>query len=98
MKTLSGQSTKTLLSTNMSSNTGTMASASNLKEHISQLKEEFDKKYQENEVSQSSEKLKEYKFLAILGQGAFGLVVIYHSSFSFYFKIWSQNDFFASSI
>lgn len=46
---------------------------------LMRLKEEFVEKYHEHEVSDSSEKLKEYKFLAILGQGAFGLVVIYHS-------------------
>jgi serine/threonine protein kinase len=48
---------------------------------VIRLKKEFDRKFREQEVSGSSEKLKEYKFLAVLGQGAFGLVVIYHSSF-----------------
>lgn len=48
---------------------------------LNQMKEEFDEKFNENQPSDSSEKLKEYKFEAILGQGAFGLVVIYHSSF-----------------
>lgn len=48
------------------------------------LKEEFDRKFDEVQVSDSSEKLKEYKFLAILGQGAFGLVVIYHFLFSLF--------------
>lgn len=46
---------------------------------LMRLKEEFVEKFHEHEVSDSSEKLKEYKFLAILGQGAFGLVVICHS-------------------
>lgn len=68
---------------NPSSKTSTTTTnASSFKEHITRLKEEFDKKYNENPVSGASEKLSEYKFLAILGQGAFGLVVIYHSSFS----------------
>lgn len=50
---------------------------------LPRLREEFEQRFNENRPSESSEKLKEYKFLAILGQGAFGLVVIYHSSFSF---------------
>lgn len=41
-----------------------------------ELKSEFEKKFEENEVSGSSNKLSEYKFLTILGQGAFGVVVI----------------------
>lgn len=41
------------------------------------LKSDFEKKYEERDVSGSSEKLKEYKFLSILGQGAFGIVVSY---------------------
>lgn len=42
---------------------------------IESLKEEFDRKYEANDVSESSEKLKEYKFMSLLGKGAFGLVV-----------------------
>lgn len=53
-------------------------SASGFEEAINGLKEEFDRKFSEAQVSDSSEKLKEYEFLAILGQGAFGLVVIFH--------------------
>lgn len=53
-----------------------------LEKDVGRLKEEFDKMFNDNKPSESSEKLKEYKFLAILGQGAFGLVVIYHSPFS----------------
>lgn len=64
----------TLSSENMTS----IADTEKLPEKVADLKEEFDRKYSENEVSGSSEQLKEYKFLAILGQGAFGLVVIYH--------------------
>lgn len=45
---------------------------------LMRLKEEFEQRFSVSEKSESSEKLKEYKFLAILGQGAFGLVVIYH--------------------
>jgi Cys-tRNA synthase (O-phospho-L-seryl-tRNA:Cys-tRNA synthase) len=55
-------------------------SASKFNAKVIGLKEEFDQKYHENVVSGSSEKLKEYTFLAILGQGAFGLVVICHLS------------------
>lgn len=49
--------------------------ASEMKDTLMRLKEEFDQKYNNNEVSSSCEKLIEYKFIAILGQGAFGLVV-----------------------
>lgn len=66
-------------STNMPSNPTT---SSEYKKILIRLKEEFEQRFNTPEVSYSSEKLKEYKFLAILGQGAFGLVVIYHSSFS----------------
>lgn len=75
-------SARKLFSSEMGKPSQTENADSSLREHITRLKDDFDKKYQENEVSQSSEKLKEYKFLAILGQGAFGLVVIYHSSCS----------------
>ena len=60
----------------------TPTTSSDYKKALIRFKEEFDQKFSEQKVSESSEKLKEYKFLAILGQGAFGLVVIYHSSFS----------------
>lgn len=60
----------------------TMSSnGSSLEVDLPQLKDEFEKRFHENRPSESSEKLKEFMFLAILGQGAFGLVVIYHSSF-----------------
>lgn len=52
-------------------------------EVIVKLKAEFEKKYTQNPPSDPVEKMQEYKFLAILGQGAFGLVVIFHSSSSF---------------
>lgn len=62
-------------------------SFSGYRQTMKRLKEEFDTKFHETEVSASSDKLKEYKFLSILGQGAFGLVVIYHSSSSPYITI-----------
>jgi protein kinase A len=52
----------------------------------SQLKSEFDKKYQEDQVSGSAEKLKDFRFTTILGQGAFGIVVIYHVVATFPFS------------
>lgn len=52
-------------------------------EVIVKAKTEFEKKYTQNPPSDPIEKMREYKFLAILGQGAFGLVVIFHSSSSF---------------
>lgn len=62
-------------------------------ETIMRLRDEFDEKFDEHKVSDSSEKLKEFKFLTILGQGAFGLVVISHSSFSSL----NLHNFFASN-
>jgi hypothetical protein len=46
-----------------------------LKQEILKLKKEFDLQYSKNEKSGSSENLKTLKFMAILGQGAFGVVV-----------------------
>lgn len=62
-----------------------------LEKDVGRLREEFDKMFNENKPSESSEKLKEYTFLAILGQGAFGLVVIYHSPFSLPLTFFSPN-------
>lgn len=62
-----------------------------LEKDVGRLKEEFDKMFNDNMPSELSEKLKEYKFLAILGQGAFGLVVIYHSPFSLPLTFLSPN-------
>jgi hypothetical protein len=56
----------------------TPTSVSGFEANLARQKEDFDRKFREKEVSGSSEKLKEYKFLAILGQGAFGLVVTCH--------------------
>ncbi|CRL02988.1 CLUMA_CG016195, isoform A [Clunio marinus] len=58
----------------LKTSTKSIAGAGGSSQELIRLKQEFERKYQENEVSESSEKLKEYKFLAILGQGAFGLV------------------------
>lgn len=46
-----------------------------LKNDILRLKREFEERFSKNETSMTSEKLKSFKFLAILGQGAFGVVV-----------------------
>lgn len=46
-----------------------------LKQEILKLKKDFDQKFGNNEKSGSSENLKSFKFMAILGQGAFGVVV-----------------------
>lgn len=46
-----------------------------LKEEILKLKNDFESKYSKNEVSGSSDALQSFKFMAILGQGAFGVVV-----------------------
>ena len=56
-----------------------VTNATKFNEKLIGLKEEFESKIEESNVSDSSEKLKEYKFMAILGQGAFGLVVICHA-------------------
>lgn len=82
MKLIS-QLKKVALQSETEMSTTTISSAGKFSDKIIGLKEEFEQKFRENEVSGSSEKLKEYKFLAILGQGAFGLVVIYHFSSSF---------------
>lgn len=47
-----------------------------LVQEILKLKKDFDQKFCKNEISSSSESLKNFKFMAILGQGAFGVVVI----------------------
>lgn len=56
-----------------------------LKAEILKLKKDFDTKYSKDEKSGTSENLKTFKFMAILGQGAFGVVVRflinYYSSF-----------------
>lgn len=50
-----------------------------LKQEILKLKKDFDEKYSRNVISEPSEELKTFKFMAILGQGAFGVVVAIHS-------------------
>ena len=60
------------------SNPPIMASTSgylDLKSEILKLKGEFEERFSKNESSLAGEKLKSFKFLAILGQGAFGVVV-----------------------
>lgn len=57
---------------------------------LPRLRDDFERRFNDNRPSESSEKLKEYKFLAILGQGAFGLVVSNLSFFvSFAFTFFS---------
>lgn len=46
-----------------------------LKDDILKLKKEFEERYSKNELSKTSEQLINFKFMAILGQGAFGVVV-----------------------
>lgn len=72
----------------------TLLTSSDYKGTLIRLKEEFDSKFEVVQSSEPSEKLKEYKFLAILGQGAFGLVVIYHSSFSLSFPPRTSSFYF----
>lgn len=47
-----------------------------LKEEILKLKKDFDVKFGKTESSTSGENLKSFTYLTILGQGAFGVVVI----------------------
>ena len=46
-----------------------------LKANITKFKEEFESKFNKNESSDVTDRLKDFKYLAILGQGAFGVVV-----------------------
>lgn len=46
-----------------------------LQQEILSLKKEFDLKFGKSDKSKASDSLSVYQFLAILGQGAFGIVV-----------------------
>lgn len=46
------------------------------KEEILKLKVEFEEKFRKTDKSGTQEGLKSFKFMTILGQGAFGVVVI----------------------
>ena len=46
-----------------------------LNKFIESLKNEFQEKYNQNKLAESSDRLDDFKFMTILGQGAFGVVV-----------------------
>lgn len=56
-----------------------------LKQEILKLKKDFDQKFDKDEKSGSSDSLKNFKFMAILGQGAFGVVVTFPFSYQYFF-------------
>lgn len=65
---------------NSTSNTSSLkvpSGKSKLETTIRDLKVEFEEKFHKNRLAESGERLKEFKFMAILGSGAFGVVVSY---------------------
>lgn len=46
-----------------------------LNKFIESLKNEFQEKYSQNKLAEPSDRLDDFKFMTILGQGAFGVVV-----------------------
>lgn len=54
---------------------GTSGGYTDLKDDILKLKREFEVNFSKNEASKANDDIKIFKFIAILGQGAFGVVV-----------------------
>lgn len=52
-----------------------ISSNEDLNKFIESLKKEFQEKYNQNKLAESSDRLDDFKFMTILGQGAFGVVV-----------------------
>ena len=52
-----------------------ITSNEDLNKFIESLKNEFLEKYNQNKLAEPSDRLDDFKFMTILGQGAFGVVV-----------------------
>lgn len=52
-----------------------ITSSEDLNKFIESLKNEFQEKYSQNKLAEPSDRLDDFKFMTILGQGAFGVVV-----------------------
>lgn len=51
--------------------------------HVEKLKKKFEEDFNQNKLAESSDKLEDFKFMTILGQGAFGVVVSKFIEYSF---------------
>lgn len=52
-----------------------------LSEDFERMKKKFQEKFSKSDASGTSENLKSFQFMTILGQGAFGIVVSYFINF-----------------